>query len=385
MDIQAAAWKIKINMIYLHILDEFSLAGGGVRSVVADVSQEMAKRGLRVYICPLGIPQGHQEDEYIRWSQERGIEFCLLRKNGENLLKAAKRLKNLLKKLNGSDKCCTYLHLKRGVLTGIIASIWLNNVRRVEVYHSNYINYKLQAVVCRPFIHHYLPVSKESFNQLVDRYGVDSSKISLAYNGINIEEVRAKISDINRDKTIFRILSVGRMAPQKNLETAISAFCRFTKSEDYVNSEYLIAGDGPQRREFEELSEGKVKFLGMVERSSVCSNIAVADVVMFPSLWEGHSIALLEVLAIGCPVIVTDIPAFREVLGYDPLQENELYRPGPFGVVFHKGNVESCKAAISYMARHRTQYQDMRRFVMTLADKYTVSKQVDVYINAANF
>lgn len=371
-------------MKYIHILDEFSLAGGGVRSVVSDVCQEMAKRDLDVYIYPLGIPQGSSEVEFEKWGNERGIKIKLMRKNGESLIKAISRIRNNIKILSIEDRCCLFLHLKRGVLAGILGTLCIKNVRRVEVFHSNYINYGLQARVCRPFINHHLAVSKESQQQLIG-YGIKPPKTTLAYNGINPEKIRGEVSVIKRDDSLFRVISIGRMARQKNLQTAIAAFCSFCKGDNKVKSEYLIAGDGPQREECEKLAEGKIKFLGMITRSEVYSQIAVADAVIFPSLWEGHSIALLEVLAIGSPVIVTDIPAFREVLGNEPLSDDELFRPGPFGVVFHKENIQSCQSAISYMAHHREDYMDMKNYVQSLSENYTIKKQVDIYVRAAEF
>ena len=71
------------------------------------------------------------------------------------------------------------------------------------------------------------------------------------------------------------------------------------------------------------------------------------------------------------------------MLGNKPLLDDELFRPTPFGALFHKGNKESCKAAINYMAHNKGNTDSMRQFVLSLVDNYTVSKQVDVYIEAA--
>lgn len=371
-------------MTYIHILDEFSLAGGGVRSVVTDVSLEMAKRGLRVYICPLAIPSDCDAENLIKWSKTHNISFELLANRGFAYVKAIIKLRTLLKKIHNEDECCLFLHLKRGVLIGILSSLFLKNIRRIEVFHSNYKNYKLQANLCHFFIDHYLPVSKESKQQLEEEYGIPSTKITLAYNGVDIEKLQGLVSNIKLDTSIFRILSIGRMSVQKNLETAIAAYCLFKEDNILTKSEYIIAGNIPQKDEYEKIAKGRVKYTGIIARSLVCSYINSSDVVLFPSLWEGHSIALLEVLSIGCPVVVTDIPAFREVLNNEPLKENELFRPEPFGAVFHKGNIVSCKAAICYMAQHRDSYNAMKKYVLSLANNYTVTKQVDVYIGTAN-
>lgn len=370
-------------MIYIHVLDEFSLSGGGVRSVVADVSKEMANRDLKVYICSLGVPNNTIYNECIKWSKENNINYILLRSSRESLFCAAYRLRQLLKKIVKLEQCCLYLHLKRGVLTGILASLFIGNIRRVEVFHSNYLNYYFQAILCRYYIDHYLAVSKESQEQLVTRYGIKPSKITLAYNGIDPQAVKSKIKPIPRNLNVFQLFSAGRFTIQKDLKTAVSAFYMFRTKNPLLSSEYLIAGDGPLRNDAENISNGQVTFLGMIERSDVYSHIAAADSVLFSSLWEGHSIALLEVIAIGCPVIVSDIPAFKEVLCFKSLSKSELFRPEPFGALFRKEDIASCEAAINYMAHHRECFNSMRSFMLSLADKYTVSKQVDVYVKVA--
>ena len=372
-------------MIYIHVLDEFSFAGGGVRSVVSDLSQEMANRKQNVYIMPLGLPHGDDIDIYAKWAKEKNINFSLLRKEGESLVRAVINFRKILKKLIKEDKCCLYLHLKRGVLVGILASLGLKDIRKIEVYHSNYINYKLQAAVCKHFLDYYLAVSKESYNQLCKKYRINNSKIKYAPNGIDINKALSQVHSIQRDKHCYRLFSIGRLAPPKNFETSIQAYNLFRQANSSINCEYLIAGDGPQRKEFELLANGNINFMGMLKRNEVFSYIASADVVLFPSLWEGLSIALLEVMAIGCPVIVTDIPSFRDVLGFQPLSKDELFRPCSFGAVFHKESIESCMAAIDYMVHNRDFHHSMKCYVSSLVKDYTLQKQTQSYIEAAQF
>ena len=60
-------------------------------------------------------------------------------------------------------------------------------------------------------------------------------------------------------------------------------------------------------------------FLGV--RDDVPALITRADVFVFPSLWEGQGNALLEAMAVGAPIVATDIPSTRETLtdGVDAL------------------------------------------------------------------
>jgi len=180
-----------------------------------------------------------------------------------------------------------------------------------------------------------------------------------------------------------RFLTIGRLAYPKNIDLSVEAYAKLVLRGKEDLSEYVVAGDGPDRKMIEEKANGTVNFLGLINRDSVCSQLASADVVVFPSLWEGNSIALLEAIAVGTPFLTTDIPSFREVLGNEPLPKQELFRAEPFGAVFHKDSVVSCMAAMEYLIENKQSFQSMKSFVGALAEKYTLKKQCQKYLDVA--
>ena len=371
-------------MKYIHILDEFSLAGGGVRSVVSDVSKTMVSKGLDVYIFTLTVPQDVSTAEINAWASENNIRFDILGNGSGALLKATLRLRRIMKELCKDDECCLYMHLKKGVLMGILSTLCLKNAKRVEVYHSGYLRYKLQAFLCKPFIRHYIAVSKDAKSQLVQQFEIKPEKVTVAYNGVDLDGIRSKAIDKRGVHDKVRFLTIGRLAYPKNIDLSVEAYAKLVLRGKEDLSEYLVAGDGPDRKMIEEKATGTVNFLGLINRDSVCSQLASADIVVFPSLWEGNSIALLEAIAVGTVLLVTDIPSFREVLGNQPLSEQELFRPEPFGAVFHKDRVESCVAAMDYLIRNKDLFQTMKKFVGDLAENYTLEKQCQSYLNVAS-
>lgn len=112
------------------------------------------------------------------------------------------------------------------------------------------------------------------------------------------------------------VSAVGRLVPQKRHERVLEAAAVVRRSLPDVT--FLIVGDGERRAELEaraaELGvQDVVRFTGA--RGDARALIALSDLVVFSSDWEGLSIAALEALAAGTPVVTTDVAGMRELLG----------------------------------------------------------------------
>jgi glycosyltransferase involved in cell wall biosynthesis len=113
------------------------------------------------------------------------------------------------------------------------------------------------------------------------------------------------------------VLSMARLAPDKGLEHLIEAAAMMPHTERRI--QIVIAGDGPQRDRLEQLTNylgvaARVKFLGF--REDVGDLLAASDMVALPSLREGLSIALLEAMAAGKPIVASSIGSQREVASH---------------------------------------------------------------------
>ncbi len=115
-----------------------------------------------------------------------------------------------------------------------------------------------------------------------------------------------------------RILVAGRYSAEKNHVVLLQALDRALVA--LADVEVDLYGDGPERGRVLQLREGmrareRVRVNGYSER--LWAEMATADLVVSASLFEGNPNVVLEAGALGRPLVLSDIPAHREVFGED--------------------------------------------------------------------
>ena len=119
----------------------------------------------------------------------------------------------------------------------------------------------------------------------------------------------------------------GRITRQKALEVALDAVARVE------GVSLLIAGDGPDlpevRREASERGlDGRVRFLGPLDRDGVLTLFRAADASVLSSSWENFPHTVVEALAVGTPVLATAVGGVPELVRDE---ENGLLVPAGDG------------------------------------------------------
>lgn len=136
---------------------------------------------------------------------------------------------------------------------------------------------------------------------------------------------QAMRSSWNADDQSIVLLSVGRLAAEKNLDLIVNTYHALKNSHHPVK--LVFAGDGPYRQHLQTQCPDAV-FMGMCSHAQLATLYASADLFLFPSLTETFGNVTLEALASGTPVLAFDCAAASElvqnalngwlVLGEDP-------------------------------------------------------------------
>ena len=172
-------------------------------------------------------------------------------------------------------------------------------------------------------------------------------------NGIDIESIDTATDDISGcagiDSARRLVLYAGRFERMKNIDKIVSAVGLIPGDEGVS---LAICGDGGLRGELEEQCrvlgiEDRVAFTGYLEQSVMWSLMKRADVFVFASSYEGSPNVVEEAAACGCPLVLSDISAHREIMTDDR-------------AVFVDGtNEKEIKDAVLYILHHRDEAREM--------------------------
>jgi glycosyltransferase involved in cell wall biosynthesis len=202
----------------------------------------------------------------------------------------------------------------RQVLTLHDASI-LDHAEWYEGKYAYWYNWMLPKVVRKAA--RIITVSAHAKNRIVERLRVDESKVVAIANGVEPRFQPAApeaIANLRRklDLPEAFFLYVGSLEPRKNLPLLLKAWDRL-QSKDF---QLLVGGKAGHVFRRHGLTETRnVRFLGRVDDEDLPTLYSSAHAFIFPSLYEGFGLPLLEAMACGCPVISADTTSLPEVCG----------------------------------------------------------------------
>ncbi len=167
----------------------------------------------------------------------------------------------------------------------------------------------------------------------------------------------------------FIILMLSRLSREKNICLAIGAFAAVAK--EYPRTGLIIAGDGPER----EALKSKIMKKGL-EKNVIMENWAddavsyykTADLFLLTSDYEGYGRSVVEAMAAGCPVLMTDVGVAGEIV-----------RDGENGLVVPVGDGEKTEEALLKIVGDKTLRENLAEKAKSAAGALTKEKYLEEY------
>jgi len=185
-----------------------------------------------------------------------------------------------------------------------------------------------------------ITVSENTRSDLMEYFGVDGSGLEVIYNGVD-EAFRQKLSEDDLDRWLRQLgirrpylLFVGNPKPHKNLDRVIQAYARARQLAEF-DAPLVCVGDRTAaqfklRQRAEQLGVGDdVRLLGHVAQEALPALYQGATLFLYPTLYEGFGLPVVEAMASGTPVLTSNTSALKEIAGghahlVDPLNTERM-------------------------------------------------------------
>ncbi len=187
-----------------------------------------------------------------------------------------------------------------------------------------------------------ITVSYNSKRDLVDYFGITPASIEVVYNGV-ASDFRADIPRAERERVAGKyglprpyLLFLGGEKPHKNVRNVLRAYAEARRARALPHA-LVLAGPMPKNRSRVEALiaaldiESRVFRPGIVPEEDLPGLFAGADAFLYPTLYEGFGLPVVEAMACGVPVLTSSTSALQEIAGgyaqlVDPMDVDAIAR-----------------------------------------------------------
>jgi glycosyltransferase involved in cell wall biosynthesis len=170
-----------------------------------------------------------------------------------------------------------------------------------------------------------ISISQNTKKDIVDIFGIHPEKIDVIYHGFNRPEVKTKPNPYGA-----YVLYVGRRGGYKNFRTFVKAISNLLKKEKEMK--LICVGEPFNKEEMTEMNELQIlsrSFAVRVDEKTLNNLYSNALVFVYPSLYEGFGMPVLEAFANDCPVCLSNTSCFPEIAGdavlyFDPRDHESI-------------------------------------------------------------
>ena len=299
-------------------------------------------------------PQTGSEGELITEARRRKVKISIIPELVRELhpVKDLIALLKLVNYIKREKAMIVHTHSSKAGILGRIAAQMAGVPVIVHTIHGwgfhermgcveRFLYVTLEKIV-QTFTDKLIAVSTLNIEKGLDAGISTREKYTVIHSGIDIDLYKNVSIDANKKKeelgipmNVPIIGTVGRLSPQKCPQDFVKAAAEvLRKMPDAV---FLYVGDGPLRQEIEELIQElgvskNIILLGL--RTDIPELLAVMDVFMLSSLWEGLPRVFLEAMSAGLPIVATNVDGASEAIKDE--QNGFLVPPGDYKALASK-------------------------------------------------
>lgn len=348
--------KVKI----IHIIT--SLNFGGAEIMLLDLARGFPQEFFEVKVATV-VRGGVLVEDF----RAAGIETHIFQKKGKLGLGVIWKLWRFLRR-EKSD--VVHTHLFGGDTWGRIAAVLAGAPVIISTEHNTNFDEGWMKRKTKKFLSYFtkkiVAVSEAVKNYSVSRDKIKAKKIIVIANGINLEKFAGIPEKEFGDPPVIGI--VGRLEEQKGHKYLFEAL-NLIKAIPWV---LWVVGDGSRKAELERLAKDlnlreRIIFLGA--RKNIAEILSGIDIFVFPSLWEGLGLAVLEAAAAGKPIVASRVGGIPEIID-----------DGKTGILVEPKNVKSLADGLEHVLLGKVDAREMgERAREMVKKKFSAEKMVEEY------
>lgn len=243
--------------------------------------------------------------------------------------------------------------------------------RRYHLYHGGYRLWEVgrslrTADLC-------LFLNREDRQYAIERLGVDAHRCHVVPNGCD-DALLDQVLQLPKAAGGFNVVQLGSYIPRKGIATTADAMGRMMQMHADARMWFLGTACSAERvlADYPPALHERIRVIERYDRGDLMKMVADKHVLLFPSLFEGAPLALLEGMACGLVPVASDIPGVREVVtnGVDAL-------------TFPAHDADACAAQLRRLAEDRPLLDRMARAARKRAEDFRWSdiarRRVELY------
>jgi L-malate glycosyltransferase len=378
------------NKMMKVLLLNTQMAAGGAQKAMLTLARGLNEAGHTVTVVTM-----YDIADYVPlFEAQYGLEIIDLRMKGDNgryqpiatlfaSLRGLYRLYRLMRQTQ-PDVVQTFTHYSNiiGPPIAWLARVpWRVSSQRNLLYGRSQWLLTADRLVANAFFVHKMSAVSDETRQFCIEQGIQAAKLHTIYSGIDAaqyhcaltpEQKRRLRQNLGIGPTAPVILTVARLFPQKGHRYLLEAAPIIR--EAIPDAHFLLVGEGDLQASLTQQInaaglESYVHLLGA--RQDIPQLLAISQLFILPSLYEGLPNVLLEALAAGVPVVATDLGGCREII-----------TNGQDGMLVPAGNAAAlAQAAITVLQDPRLAASLQQAGRQRVIEDFSIDKSVAAYIS----